>query len=259
MRAVDTEAVHRPADSVCAVHSRRRGARPATVPGRRVCGVGPAAGPGRGATVNETVATLVGNVASDVRTTTSQAGVADQQLPGGVHHPAVRARARWLGRRRHPVRHRRVLALARRARGRVAEPRATRWSCTAASGCASGRARTAAPARPSSSRRSTAGHDLSRGVSRFTRHGRADAERPGRSEADELAERVAREARRRADASASPRSAPLRRTPLRGRRRRGRRPRTGRREQPPDGTRLDHHGGVHLHHAAGRARRTATR
>jgi single-strand DNA-binding protein len=41
---------------------------------------------------------------------------------------------------------------------------------------------------------STAGHDLSRGVSRFTKSRPRDAERPGRSEADELAERVAREA-----------------------------------------------------------------
>jgi len=143
--------------------------------------------------VNETVATLVGNVASDIRTTTSQAGVPISSFRvASTTRRFDRGRGGWADVDTLYV----TVVCWRGLAEHVAESlakgdpvvvhgrmRMRQWTGE------DGRSGTAVELEAS-----TAGHDLSRGVSRFTRARPRDSERPGRSEADELAERVAREA-----------------------------------------------------------------
>ena len=143
--------------------------------------------------MNETVATLVGNVASDIRTTTSQAGVPISSFRvASTTRRFDRGRGGWADVDTLYV----TVVCWRGLAEHVAESlakgdpvvvhgrmRMRQWTGE------DGRSGTAVELEAS-----TAGHDLSRGVSRFTRARPRDSERPGRSEADELAERVAREA-----------------------------------------------------------------
>jgi single-strand DNA-binding protein len=143
--------------------------------------------------VNETVATLVGNVASDIRTTTSQAGVPISSFRvASTTRRFDRGRGGWADVDTLYVTVVCWRALAEHVAASLAKGdpvvvhgrmRMRQWTGD------DGRSGTAVELEAS-----TAGHDLSRGVSRFTKSRPRDAERPGRSEADELAERVAREA-----------------------------------------------------------------
>jgi single-strand DNA-binding protein len=142
--------------------------------------------------VNETVVTLVGNVASDVRTTTSQAGVPISSFRmASTTRRYDRGRGGWADVDTLYVTVVCWRSLAENVsaslgkgdpvvvQGRV---RMRQWSGE------DGRSGTAVELEAS-----TAGHDLSRGVSRFTKSAPREVERPSRSEADALAEQVARE------------------------------------------------------------------
>ena len=143
--------------------------------------------------MNETVATLIGNVASDVRTTTSQAGVPISSFRvASTTRRYDRGRGGWADVDTLYV----TVVCWRALAEHVAESfakgdpivvhgrlRMRQWTAD------DGRSGTAVELEAT-----TAGHDLSRGVSTFTKAKAREPERPARSEADELAESVAREA-----------------------------------------------------------------
>jgi single-strand DNA-binding protein len=143
--------------------------------------------------VNETVVTLVGNVATDVRTTTSQAGVPISSFRiASTTRRFERGRGGWSDLDTLYVTVLCWRALAENVAASMAKGdpvvvhgrlRMRQWTSD------DGRSGTAVELEAS-----TAGHDLSRGISAFTRVRPRESERPGRSEADELAERVGREA-----------------------------------------------------------------
>jgi single-strand DNA-binding protein len=143
--------------------------------------------------VNETVVTLVGNVATDVRTTTSQAGVPISSFRiASTTRRFERGRGGWADLDTLYV----TVVCWRSLAENVAtsmskgDPvvvhgrlRMRQWTSD------DGRSGTAVELEAS-----TAGHDLSRGVSEFTRVRPREQEKAGRSEADDLAEQVGREA-----------------------------------------------------------------
>lgn len=159
--------------------------------------------------MNETVATLIGNVASDVRTTTSQAGVPISSFRvASTTRRYDRGRGGWADVDTLYVTVVCWRALAEHVAGSFAKGdpvvvhgrmRMRQWTAD------DGRSGTAVELEAT-----TAGHDLSRGVSSFTKVKAREPERPGRSEADELAERVAREAvgTEPAESGDEPRTAP---------------------------------------------------
>jgi single-strand DNA-binding protein len=143
--------------------------------------------------VNETMATLVGNVASDVRTTTSQAGVPISSFRvASTTRRYDRGRGGWAD-----VDTLYVTVVCWRSLAEHVASSLSKGDPVVVHGRVRMRQWTGDDGRSGTAvelEASTAGHDLSRGVSLFTKARPRDAERPGRSEADELAERVAREA-----------------------------------------------------------------
>ncbi len=143
--------------------------------------------------MNETVVTLVGNVATDVRTTTSQAGVPISSFRiASTTRRFERGRGGWadLDTLYVTVVCWRSLAEHVAASLSKGDPvvvhgrmRMRQWTGD------DGRSGTAVELEAAA-----AGHDLARGVSAFTRMKPRESERPARSEADELAEQVGREA-----------------------------------------------------------------
>ncbi len=143
--------------------------------------------------VNETVVTLVGNVATDVRTTTSQAGVPISSFRiASTTRRFERGRGGWSDLDTLYVTVVCWRALAEHVAASLAKGdpvvvhgrlRMRQWTSD------DGRSGTAVELEAS-----TAGHDLARGIAKFTRMRPREIERPARSEADELAEQVAREA-----------------------------------------------------------------
>jgi len=142
--------------------------------------------------MNETVVTLVGNVASDVRTTTSQAGVPISSFRvASTTRRFDRGRGGWADVDTLYVTVVCWRSLAENVAGSLAKgdpvvvhgrARMRQWTSE------DGRTGTAVEVEAAA-----AGHDLSRGVSRFTKARSREQERSARSEADELAEQVARE------------------------------------------------------------------
>jgi len=143
--------------------------------------------------VNETVATLFCNVATEVRSTTSQAGVPISSFRiASTTRRYERGKGGWadLDTLYVTVVCWRSLAEHVAASLSKGDPvvvhgrlRMRQWTGE------DGRSGTAIELEAS-----TAGHDLSRGVTSFTRVRPREPEKPSRSEADELAEQVGREA-----------------------------------------------------------------
>jgi single-strand DNA-binding protein len=152
--------------------------------------------------VNETVATLVGNVASDVRSTTSQAGVPISSFRvASSTRRFDRARGGWAD-----VDTLYVTVVCWRALAENVAVSLSKGDPVVVQGRVRMRQWTGEDGRSGTSvevEASAAGHDLTRGVSVFTKVTPAQADRTGRSEADELAERVGREAAA-AEAEGSP-------------------------------------------------------
>jgi single-strand DNA-binding protein len=141
--------------------------------------------------VNETVVTLIGNVATDVRSTTTQAGV-----PISSFRVASTTRRFERGKGWIDLDTLYVTVVCWRALAENVAAALAKGDPVVVSGRLRMRQWTADDGRAGTSvelEASTAGHDLTRGVSRFSRVRPRDADRPGRSEADDLAELVARE------------------------------------------------------------------
>jgi single-strand DNA-binding protein len=143
--------------------------------------------------VNETFATLVGNVATEVRTTTSQTGVPISSFRiASTTRRYERAKGGWADLDTLYVTVVCWRSLAENVAASLAKGdpvlvhgrlRMRQWAGD------EGRSGTAVELEAS-----TVGPDLSRGLTTFTRVRPREVERPGRSEADELAEQVGREA-----------------------------------------------------------------
>ncbi len=142
--------------------------------------------------MNETVATLVGNVASDVRTTTSQSGVPISSFRvASTTRRFDRSRGGWAD-----VDTLYVTVVCWRALAEHVAVSLSKGDPVVVHGRVRMRQWTAEDGRTGTAvevEAATAGHDLSRGVSAFTRSKPREQDRSGRSEADELAEQVARE------------------------------------------------------------------
>jgi single-strand DNA-binding protein len=141
--------------------------------------------------VNETVVTLIGNVATDVRSTTTQAGV-----PISSFRVASTTRRFERGKGWTDLDTLYVTVVCWRALAENVAAAFAKGDPVVVSGRLRMRQWTADDGRAGTSvelEASTAGHDLTRGVSRFSRVRPRDSDRPGRSEADDLAEQVARE------------------------------------------------------------------
>lgn len=143
--------------------------------------------------MNETVATLVGNVASDVRSTTSQSGVPISSFRvASSTRRFDRARGGWAD-----VDTLYVTVVCWRALAENVAVSLSKGDPVVVQGRVRMRQWTGEDGRTGTSvevEASAVGHDLTRGVSVFTKVKLSQGDRPGRSEADELAERVGREA-----------------------------------------------------------------
>ena len=141
--------------------------------------------------MNETVVTLIGNVATDVRSTTSQAGV-----PISSFRIASTTRRFERGKGWTDLDTIYVTVVCWRALAENVAASLSKGDPVVVSGRLRMRQWTADDGRAGTSvelEASAAGHDLNRGVSEFSRVRPRENDRPGRSEADDLAEQVARE------------------------------------------------------------------
>jgi single-strand DNA-binding protein len=139
--------------------------------------------------VNETHTTLVGNIATDVRSTSSQAGV-----PIASFRVASTTRRFERGKGWTDLDTLFVTVVCWRQLAENVAASLTKGDPVIVSGRLRQRQWTSADGRSGTALEldaSAAGHDLTRGVASFTRSQRSD--RSGRSEADQLAEAVARE------------------------------------------------------------------